>query len=49
MSAAGEPVWYSLLIIAVMLVIAPAALSLIFSEVMRKLGWIKQGDMLLEI
>ena len=33
----------------VILVVAPAALSLIFSEVMRKLGWIKQGDMLLDI
>lgn len=49
MSAAGEPVWYSLVIIAVMLIIAPAALSLLFSELMRKLGWIKKGDMLLEI
>ena len=41
--------WLSLLIIAVMLIIVPAALSLTFSEIMRKLGWIKQGDMLLEI
>ena len=49
MANAGEPVWYSLLIIAAMLVIAPAALSLLFSEAMRKLGWIKKGDMLLEI
>ena len=28
--------------------IAPAALSLLFSEFMRKKGWIKTGDMLLE-
>lgn len=28
--------------------IAPAALSLLFSEIMRKKGWIKAGDMLLE-
>ena len=49
MANAGEPVWYSLLIIAAILVVAPAALSLTFSEIMRKLGWIKQGDMLLEI
>lgn len=28
--------------------IAPAALSLLFSEFMRKKGWIKAGDMLLE-
>jgi uncharacterized membrane protein len=26
-------------------VILPAALSLLFSEIMRKLGWIKEGDM----
>lgn len=49
MANAGEPVWYSLLIIAVMLIIVPAALSLTFSEIMRKLGWIKKDDMLLEI
>ena len=28
--------------------IAPAALSLLFAELMRKKGWIKSGDMLLE-
>ena len=28
-------------------VILPAALSLLFSEIMRKLGWIKEGDMVL--
>ena len=40
------PLW---IMAAVMLIIVPAALSLTFSEIMRKLGWIKQGDMLLEI
>ena len=30
-------------------VILPAILSLVFSEVMRKLGWIKPGDMKLEL
>ena len=49
MANAGWPVWSSLLIIAAILVVAPAALSLLFSEIMRKLGWIKQGDMLLDI
>ena len=29
--------------------ILPAALSLLFSEIMRKLGWIKPGDMKLEL
>ena len=29
-------------------IVLPAVLSLIFSEIMRKLGWIKAGDMLLE-
>ncbi len=30
-------------------IVLPAVLSLIFSEIMRKLGWIKQGDMKLDI
>ena len=30
-------------------VILPAILSLIFSEIMRKLGWIKPGDMKLDL
>ena len=30
-------------------VLLPAALSLIFSEIMRKLGWIREGDMKLEL
>ena len=29
--------------------VAPAALSLLFSEIMRKLGWIKPGDMALTL
>lgn len=49
MTEAGSPIWFTLLIIAVMLFIAPAALSLLFSEIMRKLKWIKPGDMKLEI
>ena len=35
--------WIGLLLICILL---PAALSLLFSEIMRKLGWIKKGDML---
>ena len=34
--------------LAVCCVIAPAVLSLLFSEIMRKLGWIKYGDMKLD-
>ncbi len=30
-------------------IIAPAILSLLFSELMRKLGWIREGDMKLEL
>ena len=36
--------WIGLVAVCVVL---PAALSLVFSEIMRKLGWIKKGDMLL--
>ena len=37
--------WIGLVLICIVL---PAALSLLFSEIMRKLGWIKYGDMALE-
>ena len=30
-------------------IILPAALSLLFSEIMRKLGWIKEGDLKLDL
>ncbi len=33
----------------VLCIAAPAVLSLVFSEIMRKLGWIKYGDMALEL
>ena len=29
-------------------IVLPAVLSLVFSEIMRKLGWIKYGDQKLE-
>ena len=48
MTEAGSPVWQVLLLILLMLFILPAALSLLFSEIMRKLGWIKLGDMKLD-
>lgn len=37
--------WIGLVLVCIVL---PAGLSLLFSEVMRKIGWIKQGDMELE-
>ncbi len=41
----GPMLWIGLVLCCLVL---PAALSLLFSEIMRKLGWIKQNDMLLE-
>ena len=41
----GPMLWIGL---ALCCIVLPAVLSLIFSEIMRKLGWIKQNDMLLE-
>lgn len=35
--------------VIVICLVAPAVLSLIFSEIMRKIGWIKPGDMKLEM
>ena len=41
----GPMLWIGLVLCCIVL---PAVLSLLFSEIMRKLGWIKAGDMLLE-
>ena len=35
--------------VIVICLVAPAVLSLVFSEIMRKIGWIKPGDMKLEM
>lgn len=43
-----EP-WWVLVQIALMQFILPAILSLAISEGMRKLGWIKYGDMKLDV
>lgn len=41
--------WLSILLRVLLLhIIAPAVISLAVSEIMRKLGWIKQNDMLLD-
>ena len=41
----GPKMWIGLVLICIVL---PAILSLIFSEIMRKLNWIKKDDMLLD-
>lgn len=49
MTAAGESGVKVLVLILLMHVILPAVLSLLFSEIMRKLGWIKKDDMKLDL
>ena len=39
----------SIIGILVVCIVAPALLSLLFSEIMRKLGWIREGDMKLDL
>ena len=39
----------TLLLIGLFCIILPAALCLLFSEIMRKLGWIKAGDLKLDL
>ena len=41
----GPMLWVGLVLCCLVL---PAVLTLLFSEIMRKLGWIREGDMLLE-
>ena len=49
MTAAGEdPVWVLVKIVVIQFLL-PAALSLLISEFMRKRGWIKHGDMKLDV
>lgn len=45
----GVGVLQTLGIIALLLIVLPAALTLLFSEIMRKLGWIKSGDLKLDL
>ncbi len=39
----------SIIGVILLCVVLPAALSLLFSEIMRKLGWIKEGDLKLDL
>ena len=41
--------WQSVLGVLIVCIILPALLSLAFAEIMRKLGWIKDGDMKLSL
>ncbi len=45
----GEPVWLVIIKILLMYFILPAAISLGISELMRKLKWIKPGDLSLSV
>ena len=49
MTGAGTSPVIVLIEIIVMYFLAPAALSLLFSEILRKIGWIKNGDMKLDV
>ena len=49
MTADGMSPWMALLQLVCMHVLAPAVLTLLFSELMRRVGWIKAGDMALRL
>lgn len=49
MTALGENAWLALLQIITIDIIAPAAICLLISEIMRKKGWIKYGDLKLDL
>ena len=48
MTESGNLNWYAWLGMFCICLFTPAVLSLIFSEIMRKLGWIKEGYMKLQ-
>ena len=48
MSESGNLNWYTMLGMFCICLFTPAVLSLIFSEIMRKIGWIKPGYMKLQ-
>lgn len=49
MTEAGRSGLTSMLLILIMHFLLPAALTLVISELMRKKGWIRQGDMALDV
>ena len=48
-TATGNMDWFSWLGLILVCVVLPAGLTLLFSELMRKLGWIRQGDLKLDL
>ncbi len=46
MPEGGSSMWLGILLVCFVL---PALLSLVFDLILRKLGWIKDGDMKLEL
>jgi len=48
MTGEGHSWWYSLILILVMHFVLPAVLTLLFDFILRKIGWIKKGDMTLQ-
>ncbi|MBQ3216935.1 MAG: PTS sugar transporter subunit IIC [Oscillospiraceae bacterium] len=48
-TATGSMDWFSWLGLVLCCFILPAVLTLLFSELMRKLGWIRQGDLKLDL
>lgn len=49
MTAGGTQWWLALIIILGMCVVAPAIICFVISELYRKLGWIKEGDLKLDL
>ena len=47
--ASTTPIWLLLIEIALMHFILPAALTLLFDFILRKIGWIKKGDLVLHV
>lgn len=47
--AATTPIWWLLIEMALLHFIFPAALTLIFDGILRKIGWVKKGDMALHV
>lgn len=43
-ASAGVPAWQITLSVALLIFILPAVLTFVFSELFRKIGWIKEGD-----
>ena len=48
-TATGQMDWFAWLGLILVCVILPAGLTLLFSELMRKLGWIRYGDLKLDL